>query len=144
VGLIHIPFYHLLIAILLPSSVVPLSIAGAHRFYDALVNFLSLIGYWASAYVAILIIEHVYFRKNDPTNYDRRAWNIPRRLPTGLAALTAGVACFGIVIPCMSQVWFTGPIAKKTGDIGFEVAFAASGVLYFPLRWLEIKWRGGL
>ncbi|KAF5318815.1 hypothetical protein D9619_010747 [Psilocybe cf. subviscida] len=138
----RVPRYFL--SIVATAIVVPLSIAGAHRFYDTLVNFLGLIGYWASAYVAILIIEHVYFRKNDPTNYDRRAWNVPRRLPTGLAALTAGVACFGIVIPCMSQVWFTGPIAKKTGDIGFEVAFAASAVLYFPLRWLEIKWRGNM
>lgn len=64
------------------------------------------------------------------------------RLPTGLAAIVAGVACFGLVIPSMDQVWFVGPIARTTGDIGFEVAFALSGVLYFPLRYLEIRWRG--
>lgn len=123
-------------------SVVPLSIVGAHKFYDTLVNFLGIIGYWASAYVAIVIIEHLFFRNNDPAQYDRQAWNVPGRLPSGIAAIAAGVASFGVVVPSMDQVWFVGPIAKTTGDIGFEMAFAVSAVLYLPFRWLEIRWRG--
>jgi purine-cytosine permease-like protein len=108
-----------------------------------LTNFLGLFGYWGSAYVAIIIIEHLYFRKNNPSlYYDVTAWNVPQRLPSGIAAIAAGVLSFGMVIPCMSQNWFTGPIARKTGDIGFEVAFVVSGLLYFPFRWLEIRWRG--
>lgn len=125
-------------------SVVPISIVGAHRFYDTIVNFLGLIGYWASAYVAIIMIEHLYFRHNDPAEYDKRYWNVPGKLPPGIAALAAGILSFAIVIPSMHQVWFTGPIGKTTGDIGFEVAFAAAGVLYFPFRWLEIRFRGML
>jgi hypothetical protein len=42
----------------------------------------------------------------------------------------------------MAQVWWTGPIAETTGDIGFEVAFVLSGLLYVPLRWAEKKWTG--
>ena len=124
------------------SSVVPLAIIGAHRFYDALVNFLGLIGYWASAYVGIIITEHLVFRKNDASLYSKQAWNTPGRLPPGFAAIAAGVGCFGLVVPSMEQVWFTGPIAKTTGDIGFELAFVASVLLYLPLRWLEVRWRG--
>ena len=101
-----------------------------------------MFGYWASAYTAIVITEHLYFRKNDPTLYDLTAWNVPHRLPSGIAAISAGVLSFGLVIPCMSQIWFTGPIARVTGDIGFEVAFVVSGMLYFPFRWLEIRLRG--
>ena len=122
-------------------SVVPLSIVGAHRFYDALTNFLGIIGYWASAYVAIVLIEHLYFRKNDPSLYDQKSWNVPARLPTGIAAIAAGLSSLAVVIPSMEQVWFVGPIARSTGDIGFEVAFMATAVLYFPFRWLEIRWR---
>jgi purine-cytosine permease-like protein len=107
-----------------------------------LTNFLGVIGYWASAYVAIIVAEHLYFRKKDPSLYDVSAWNVPKRLPSGIAAVTAGVLSFGMVIPSMSQKWFTGPIARTTGDIGFEVAFVVSGLLYFPFRWLEIRWRG--
>jgi len=34
-----------------------------------------------------------------------------------------------------------GPIAKKTGDIGFELAFVVAGLVYVPLRLLEIRMR---
>jgi purine-cytosine permease-like protein len=123
------------------SSLIPLSIVGAHRFYDALVNFLGLISYWGSAYGAIVLVEHLLFRHNDASAYDVRSWNVPNRLPSGIAAVGAGVCCFGLVVPCMEQVWFVGPIAKTTGDIGFEVAFALSAILYIPFRALELRIR---
>ena len=63
-----------------------------------------------------------------------------QRPPSGIAAVAAGVLSFGMMIPCMSQNWFTGPIARTMGDIGFEVAFMVSGMLYLPFRWLEIRW----
>jgi len=47
-----------------------------------------------------------------------------------------------LVVPSMGQVWYTGPIARKTGDIGFEVAMAATALFYIPLRHLERHWRG--
>lgn len=94
--------------------------------------------------MVVLIIEHVYFRSNKFSNYNLDDWNDPKRLPWGLGALGAGVLSFALVIPCMSQVWFTGPIAKKTGDLGFEVALVLSGILYPPIRWLEIKLMGHL
>ena len=120
---------------------IPLSIVGAHRFYDALLNFLSLIGYWASGFGAIIVAEHLVFRRNDPAAYDVRDWKTPNRLPSGLAAIGSGICSFGLIIPCMEQVWFVGPIAKTTGDIGFEVAFVLAIVLYLPFRALELRAR---
>jgi hypothetical protein len=49
---------------------------------------------------------------------------------------------FAFVIPSMSQVWYAGPIARKTGDIGFEMAATVTALLYIPLRRLEKHWRG--
>lgn len=138
--LIAVPRY--VFSIVATAIVVPLAIVGAHRFYDTLINFLGIIGYWASAYVAIILIEHLYFRKNDPSHYDEKSWNVPARLPTGIAAIAAGLMSFAVVIPSMEQAWFAGPIARSTGDIGFEVAFAGTAILYFPFRWLEIRCRG--
>ena len=43
----------------------------------------------------------------------------------------------------MDEVWYTGQIAKTTGDIGFEVAFVVSLLLYIPFRTLEIRLRVG-
>lgn len=115
---------------------------GAHRFYDALINFLSLIGYWASTFVAVVVVEHFVFRKGDASQYDISSWNKPGELPWGAAAVSAVIGSFGLVIPCMEQLWFVGPIGHITGDIGFEVAFALTAILYVPLRKLEIKVSG--
>lgn len=53
------------------------------------------------------------------------------------------IAIGGIVIVCMDQVWFVGPLAEKVGgDLGFEVAFVATGLVYLPLRWLEKRMIG--
>ncbi|KAG5642599.1 hypothetical protein DXG03_002497 [Asterophora parasitica] len=132
------------LTVALPSSVVPLAIVGSTRFYDTLTNFLGLIGYWASSYAAIILVEHLYFRKNDANMYNLKHWNDPRRLPSGIAAVATGLLSFALIIPSMEQVWFVGPIAKTTGDIGFEVAFGISLVLYIPLRALEIRLRDSL
>ena len=128
---------------LILSSLIPLAIVGAHKFYTALTNFLGLISYWGSAYGAIVLVEHVLFRRNAAA-YNIEDWNNPRRLPSGIAALGAGACSFGLVVSCMDQVWFVGPIAKSTGDIGFEVAFALSAILYVPFRTLELRIRGSL
>lgn len=42
----------------------------------------------------------------------------------------------------MNQIWYTGAIAKITGDIGFECAFIVAGLTYLPLRTLEIRLQG--
>ena len=131
-GLIDVPI----------NSIVPVSIVGSHRFYDTISNFLGSIGYWATIYVSIVMMEHLYFRKNDPSLYDVTAWNIPKRLPSGVAAVTASILSFGVVIPFIHQVWYTGKVARTTGDIGFEVAFVVGGLLYFVFRWIEVRWRG--
>lgn len=46
----------------------------------------------------------------------------------------------------MAQEWYVGPLAAMLsplggGDMGFEFAAVFAGVVYLPLRWLEIrKW----
>ena len=72
-------------------------------------------------------------------SYDVSVWNTAARLPSGIAALTASVLSFGLVVPCMDQVWFVGPAARTTGDIGFEVGFVAAALLYLAFRALEVS-----
>jgi purine-cytosine permease-like protein len=126
------------------DRVIPLAIVGSHRFYETLVNFLGLIGYWAAVYIAIILLEHKIFRRSNFSSYDLTQWNDPKRLPWGAAALGASIISIGLIVPSMEQVWFVGPIGKKTGDIGFEMGFALGGLAYIPLRWLEIKLSGRL
>jgi len=92
--------------------------------------------------VSAICVEHLYFRRGNFSLYDIECWNIPSKLPLGAAALGSSALSFMLVVPSMGQVWYTGPIARKTGDIGFEVAMAATALFYIPLRHLERHWRG--
>jgi purine-cytosine permease-like protein len=93
------------------------------------------------ALVSAVCVEHLYFRKGSFARYDLQSWNVPSGLPLGAAALGACVLSFALVIPSMNQVWYTGPIARKTGDIGFEMAAIVTALIYIPLRRLEKRWR---
>lgn len=130
-------------SIITTAVLIPVSIEAAHNFFTSLENFLGVISYWSASFVAIMIVEFVYIRKGDYATYDHLIWRDGKILPPGIAALGAGIGSFGLIIPCMAQLWYEGPIAKKTGDIGFEVAFCLSVILYVPFRLLEIKVRGG-
>ena len=135
-SLVRVPRF--LFAILITAIVIPISIPAATNFFGNLENFLGVIGYWSAAFVAVVTIEHCWFRRSNYSSYDHAIWDVPRCLPSGLAGLGASALSFALVIPCMAQVWYTGPIAIYTGDIGFEMAAAVTALLYVPLRTLEI------
>jgi len=140
--LVRVPRYYF--AVVVTAIVIPVSIQAAKSFFASLENFIGIVSYWTTAFVGIVLTEHVLFRRMDCSTYEHAIWNSAKELPTGIAALSAGVLTFGLIIPCMNQVWFVGPIAKITGDIGFEVAFFLSILLYTPLRAAEVKIRGRL
>jgi purine-cytosine permease-like protein len=133
--MICIPRYFF--SIVVTVVIIPVAIRAAVDFFLNLENFVALIGYWSASFVGIVVAEHILFRSGKYESYDHTAWNVASELPSGLAALGAGALSFGLIIPCMAQVWWTGPIAMTTGDIGFEVAFVLSFLLYIPLRIVE-------
>jgi len=91
-----------------------------------------------------LIVELVVFRKLDYTTYEHAIWNVGRKLPPGIAALCASLVSLVLVVPGMAASWYTGPIARTTGDIGFEMAFVVTAIFYVPFRWVEIRLTGHL
>ena len=91
---------------------------------------------------AVVLVEHFVFKRNDFGTYDYKAWNTPGKLPTGLAALGACLVALGVIVPAMEQVWWVGPIGKKTGDIGFELAFIVTALVYPVARAIELRVRG--
>ncbi|CAK7268883.1 hypothetical protein SEPCBS119000_003287 [Sporothrix epigloea] len=126
------------------AIMIPFAIMAAKRWEESLTNFLAIIGYWAGCFAAVLLEELIIFRKMDFSTFDHAIWNVGKKLPPGVAAISASILSFGLVVPGMAEVWYTGPIAVHTGDIGFEVAFVVTAIFYIPLRWLEIRWRGHL
>jgi purine-cytosine permease-like protein len=138
--LVVIPRY--VFSAVVTAIIIPVSIKAAFDFFENLENFISLIGYWSAAFVSVLIVEHNVIRRGNYSTYEQDAWNSADRLPWGIAALAASVLSFGLVIPSMAQIWWTGPIAEKSGDIGFELAFIVTAVLYVPFRMLEKRFSG--
>ncbi|CAK3873936.1 cytosine-purine permease [Lecanosticta acicola] len=132
-----------LFSLVITAIVIPVSIRAATSFFANLENFIGVIGYWAAAFVAVVGTEHVVFRRAETASYAPDTWDRPGALPRGVAAIAAAALSFGLVVPCMAQVWYTGPIAVRTGDVGFEMGFAVTVVLYLPLRAVERRIQGG-
>lgn len=138
--LVKVPRYAF--AIIVTAIVIPVAIRAVDEFFLNIENFVALIGYWSAAYVGIVTTEHLVFRRQNYASYDHAIWSSADKLPMGIAAIGSGALSFGLIVPCMNQVWYTGPLAKKTGDIGFEVALVLSSLLYIPLRYLEKRIAG--
>jgi purine-cytosine permease-like protein len=139
-GLIKIPRYAF--AVVVTVIVIPTALRAQRDFFVNLENFVALIGYWSASFIGIVSVEHLVFRRGRYDSYDHAIWNVASELPLGVAAIAAGIICYALVVPCMAQAWWTGPIAKTTGDIGFEIAFVMSSVFYVPFRFLEKRLSG--
>lgn len=121
---------------------LPLGIAGRNQFYDTLSNFVSILAYWCSLFAGVVLADHFVLRRRNFSSYDLMIWDDWRRLPPGIAALVSALLPVALIGPTMDQVWYTGPIAQHSGDLGFEVGFALSFLLYLVLRPIEQRlWR---
>ncbi|KAL6705349.1 hypothetical protein ACN47E_006998 [Coniothyrium glycines] len=131
----------IIFSVVITGIVIGVAVEAAKSFFLNLENFIGVIGYWSSAFIGIVVVEHVLFRNTSFVSYtkDETAWDDTSKLPPGLAAISAFLLSFGLIIPSMGQIWWTGPIAEKTGDIGLEVAMVLSAILYVPLRHVERK-----
>ena len=117
------------------------AIAGRNNLYDIFTNFLALMGYWLMIFVAIVLEEHLIFRRG--RGFDWTAWEDQSRLPVGIAALCAFLIGWVGAILGMCQKWYVGPIALLVGDNGSDLGEwlgAAFALLTFPpLRYFELK-----
>ncbi|KKY15545.1 putative purine-cytosine permease [Phaeomoniella chlamydospora] len=120
------------------------AIAGRDHLEEAMEDFLNVIAYWLTPFLAILCMEHLVWRRG--YQYDLTAWDDPSKLPYGIAALVTFAIGTTLAILCMSQTWWVGPIALAVGnppygtDISWELALGATIILYIPLRWAERKY----
>ena len=136
------------------------AIAGRTQLATIFTNFLALMGYWVSIWIAIFLEEHFIFRNHRALGWNWDGWNDRQKLPLGIAALTAFLIGWVGAILCMAQVWYVGPISGLVGGYGGDVSlkpptiasilltifklgnyvgFAWAGIIYPPLRWFELR-----
>lgn len=96
------------------------ALAGRAHLAEIFTNFLALMGYWVSVWVAIVLEEHLIFRRK--TGFNWGVWNQKKKLPLGIAAFAAFAIGWVGAIMCMAQVWYIGPIAKQVGTYGGDVS----------------------
>ena len=117
------------------------ALGGRNNLFEIFENFLALMGYWVAIFLAIVLEEHLIFRRR--SGFDWSAWNDWRRLPVGIAGLVAFLIGWAGAIISMDQVWYVGPIAKMVGDAGADmglwVGFGWTLIVFAPLRVLELK-----
>ncbi|KAK0884979.1 hypothetical protein LTR87_001377 [Friedmanniomyces endolithicus] len=122
------------------------AVAGRNHLQQVMEDFLNVVAYWLTPFLTIMFLEHILFRRGYA--YDVSAWEDPKRLPYGIAAITCWSIGTVLAILCMSQTWWVGPIALKVGnppygtDISWELALGATTILYPPARWLERRLTG--
>lgn len=119
---------------------IPVAIIGAQTFYTTFVDILGMIGYWSGAFAAIVLIEHVLFRRASFTEdaYPISTWDSARLLPTGIPAIFAFCCACGALVPFMSQAWYVGPVAQDgSGDCGIYVGFVVAALTYAVFRGAE-------
>lgn len=137
--LFRVPRY--VFSILATAIIITVSILAVDNFFESLENVVSLIGYWSSAFVGVIISEHVFFRKTYAA-YDPADWKTAAKLPWGVAAVAAAFSAIAVSVPMMDQTYWHGPGAKVSGDIAFELSLVLSFLFYYPLRWAERKYSG--
>ena len=121
---------------------LPLSIVGRNKFYDTLTNFASILAYWCGLFAGVVLADHCVIRRFDFKTYDITIWDDWRLLPPGIAGITSAILPIALLVPCMDQSWYTGPLARHSGDLAFEVGFILSFLLYLVLRPVEKRiWR---
>jgi NCS1 nucleoside transporter family len=119
------------------------AVVGRSDLAEIFTNLLALMGYWVSTWIAILLEEHIIFRKWMQVGWDWQSWNDPQKLPLGLAACLAFLAGWAGSVLCMAQIWYIGPLAslvgKQGGDMGNYAGFVLAGIVFPPLRWFEMR-----
>ncbi|KAJ5450439.1 uncharacterized protein N7458_006888 [Penicillium daleae] len=124
------------------AVMVGVAIAASRSFLSTLSTLVSIAGYMTGPTVCVFLIEWLYFRKADPANLDPAIWNDAAALPSGIPAIISSLVPWALIVTSMSTGWYVGPIAMRVGDLAYELGTVTAGLLYFPLRLLEVRWLG--
>ncbi|KAG2035998.1 hypothetical protein BDR03DRAFT_866956, partial [Suillus americanus] len=119
---------------------IPVAILGAKKFYATFVDILNIVGYWSSIFSAIILTEHMLFRRASFSDdqYPISTWASYALLPSGIPAVVAFVCACGALVPFMSQAWYVGPVARQgSGDVGVFVGFVVGAIIYALARSFE-------
>lgn len=121
-------------------------IPAYYHFESVMENFMNLIGYYLSIYLAMSFSQHFIWNKGRWSAYDYMSYMDKNAYPVGLAGIF-GFCCgaAGVVLG-MNQQWYSGVIGRRIGerggDIGFELAATFAFIGFNLMRPIEIRYLG--
>jgi purine-cytosine permease-like protein len=77
------------------------ALGGRNSLFSIFENFLALMGYWVTFFLAIVIEEDLIFRRK--RGYNWADWAEPAKLPIGLAALVTFLTGWAWAVVSMDQ-----------------------------------------
>jgi purine-cytosine permease-like protein len=93
-------------------------------------NFLLLIAYWISPFLAVVLVDY-WLRRG---RFDEAVFFDPRHRPwQGAVSMLVGIAAS---VPFWNQTLFLGPVPKawaQLGDLSFFVGFVVTAIVYYAL-----------
>ncbi len=105
-----------------------LALVGAKNFTQFYINFLLLLDYWITPWLAVILLDFYWLRHRDPASFGNApAWN-----SRGILAYVVGL---GASVPFITEI-FKGPLASVFGgaDFSYFVGFLVAGVAYVLLN----------
>ena len=105
-----------------------LALPGAGNFNGFYSDFLLLLDYWITPWLAVLLLDFYWRSTRQPGAFgDAPSWNA-----SGILAYLVGLAAS---VPFMASTLFTGPLAGLFGgaDLSYFVGFAVAGAVYLGL-----------
>lgn len=101
------------------------SVISSGHFEKDYENFLLLLGYWFTPWLAVQAVDFFFLRHRHGAARSAR-WLIS---PPAMIAFLVGI---GAEIPFMSSDLYTGPVASSAGgaDVSFYVGFVVAAVVY--------------
>lgn len=103
-------------------------VGGQNDYYQNYSNFLYVLAYWVSPWLAVVLLDYALFRRHrsDVRDFYENAGSFR----AGFWAFAIGALVSSLFF---NQLYFTGPIAKsmpQIGDISYYVSFIVAGILY--------------
>ncbi len=128
---VNIPIKRWLAAILVGIVGGILALYAHKAYYGDFENFLFLLGYWLSPWVAVVLIDFLVVHRG---RYTTGLFYDPRRVIR--PGLWAWLVAIIVSIPFFDQTLYTGIIAghfPQVGDLSYYVSFLVAALLYWIL-----------
>ncbi|KAH0196349.1 hypothetical protein KCU99_g9457, partial [Aureobasidium melanogenum] len=130
-----------------PTMIMPIcvtfAVLGRNHLADIMISVYSMTGYFASIWFGVLLTEYILFNKCMGHNNKWLLQEDERQFPLGLASSATFLLSCTVVVLCMTQTWYIGPIGfffKSSGlDLAILIGFIASVILYLILRYVELR-----